>query len=65
MAVLEGARARGHDIAVGGTLYSDAMGTDGTYLGTFVGMVDHNATLIARALGGEAPEAGFQGKLTP
>jgi manganese/zinc/iron transport system substrate-binding protein len=26
-------------------------------------MLDHNATVVARALGGEAPERGMQGKL--
>ncbi len=62
-AVVEGARANGHNLRVGGKLYSDAMGEPGTYGGTFVGMVDHNVTLITRALGGEAPEAGFQNKL--
>jgi manganese/zinc/iron transport system substrate-binding protein len=63
-ALLEGARARGHSIEVGGELYSDAMGPPGTYEGTYIGMIDHNATVIARALGGEAPEKGMQGKLT-
>ena len=27
-------------------------------------MIDHNVTTIARALGGEAPEGGLNGKLT-
>jgi manganese/zinc/iron transport system substrate-binding protein len=39
------------------------MGPAGTYEGTYIGMIDHNVTLITRALGGEAPERGFQGKL--
>ncbi|MEO0511238.1 MAG: zinc ABC transporter substrate-binding protein [Verrucomicrobiota bacterium] len=63
-AVVEGCRSRGHDVVIGGTLFSDAMGADGTYEGTYLGMVDHNATLIARALGGQAPEKGLNGKLT-
>jgi len=63
-AVVEGAKARGHEVVVGGELMSDAMGEPGTYEGTYIGMVDHNATLIARSLGGEAPEKGFQGKLS-
>lgn len=63
-AVVEGAKARGHKIRIGGKLYSDAMGAAGSYRGTFVGMVDHNVTLITRALGGEAPESGLNGKLT-
>ncbi len=62
-ALLEGARARGHAVEIGGTLFSDAMGPEGSYEGTYIGMIDHNATLIARALGGVAPERGFQGKL--
>jgi manganese/zinc/iron transport system substrate-binding protein len=62
-ALVEGARARGHQVVVGGELYSDALGTPGTYEGTLIGMLDHNVTLIARALGGEAPQRGLNGKL--
>ena len=40
------------------------MGEAGTYEGTYLGMIDHNVTLITRALGGNAPEKGFQGKLS-
>lgn len=63
-ALVEGARARGHAVKIGGTLFSDAMGRPGTYEGTYIGMIDHNATVIARALGGEAPERGMQEKLS-
>lgn len=62
-ALVEGAAARGHRVAIGGSLYSDAMGEAGSYEGTWVGMIDHNVTLIARALGGTAPEKGMQGRL--
>lgn len=62
-ALIEGAAARGHDVAVGGTLYSDAMGPEDTYEGTWIGMIDHNVTTIARALGGQAPAAGHRGLL--
>lgn len=62
-ALVEGARARGHQVIVGGELYSDALGAPGTYEGTLIGMLDHNMTVIARALGGEAPERGLNGKL--
>jgi len=62
-ALISGARARGHTVTIGGELYSDAMGNPGTYEGTYIGMIDHNATLIAQALGGQAPPAGMQGKL--
>jgi manganese/zinc/iron transport system substrate-binding protein len=63
-ALLEGAKSRGHEVAIGGELFSDAMGKTGTYEGTYIGMIDHNATTIARALGGEAPEGGLNGKLS-
>lgn len=62
-ALVEGAAARGHTLAIGGTLFSDAMGAPGSYEGTYIGMIDHNATIIARALGGDAPPRGMQGKL--
>jgi manganese/zinc/iron transport system substrate-binding protein len=62
-ALIEGAAARGHGVAIGGELYSDAMGTEDTYEGTYIGMIDHNATTIARTLGGTAPERGMQGLL--
>jgi manganese/zinc/iron transport system substrate-binding protein len=63
-ALIEGAEARGHTITIGGTLFSDAMGPAGTYEGTYIGMLDHNATVISRALGGEAPLAGMSKQLT-
>lgn len=62
-ALIEGAAAAGHEVVIGGELFSDAMGQPGTYEGTYVGMIDSNATTIARALGGGAPEAGMQGLL--
>ncbi|NUQ64758.1 MAG: zinc ABC transporter substrate-binding protein [Pirellulales bacterium] len=62
-AVVEGAAQKGWEVAIGGQLFSDAMGRAGTYEGTYIGMIDHNATTIARSLGGEAPEKGFLGKL--
>ena len=63
-ALIEGAAARGHKVTIGGELFSDAMGKPGTYEGTYIGMIDHNVTFIARALGGTAPEKGMQGKLS-
>ncbi|QDT25255.1 metal ABC transporter solute-binding protein, Zn/Mn family [Gimesia panareensis] len=63
-ALIEGARAQGHQIVIGGELFSDAMGEPGTYEGTYIGMLDHNMTTVARALGGTAPEKGMQDKLT-
>jgi manganese/zinc/iron transport system substrate-binding protein len=63
-ALVEGAAAKGHEVQIGGELFSDAMGPAGTYEGTYLGMIDHNVTTIARALGGEAPAGGMQGKLS-
>lgn len=63
-ALVEGARARGHAVRIGGTLFSDAMGPAGQYEGTYIGMIDHNITTITRALGGQAPAAGMHGKLS-
>jgi len=63
-ALVEGSKSRQHDVTIGGTLFSDAMGKPGTYEGSYIGMIDHNATFIARALGGDAPETGMQGKLS-
>jgi len=62
-ALIEGAAAQGHTVAVGGELYSDAMGAAGTYEGTYLGMIDHNVTTIARALGGRAPARGMSDRL--
>ncbi len=63
-ALIEGAAAKGHKVVIGGELFSDAMGPAGTYEGTYIGMIDHNITLITRALGGTAPEKGLNGKLS-
>lgn len=63
-ALMEGARAQGREVTIGGALFSDAMGKRGSYEGTYVGMIDHNVTTIVRALGGKAPEQGMNGKLS-
>ncbi|WP_170370215.1 metal ABC transporter solute-binding protein, Zn/Mn family [Ruegeria arenilitoris] len=63
-ALIEGAAAKGHTVSVGGELYSDAMGESGTYEGTYIGMLDHNITVIARGLGADVPERGMSGKLS-
>lgn len=62
-AVLEGAASKGWSAEIGGQLFSDAMGPEGSYEGTYLGMLDHNATTITRALGGEAPPGGYRGRL--
>lgn len=62
-ALIEGAAAKGHAVTIGGELFSDAMGPDGTYEATWIGMIDHNVTTIAGALGAEVPPRGMDGRL--
>jgi manganese/zinc/iron transport system substrate-binding protein len=62
-ALIAGAADRGHEVAIGGALYSDAMGPPGSYEGTYIGMIDHNVTTIAQALGGTPPAGGLNGRL--
>ncbi|MBL9001265.1 MAG: zinc ABC transporter substrate-binding protein [Phycisphaerae bacterium] len=49
-ALVEGCRARGHEVVIGGELFSDAMGAPGTPEGTYEGMVRANVSLIVGAL---------------
>lgn len=49
-AVREAVRSRGLDVEIGGSLYSDAMGDEGTPDGTYVGMVRHNVNTIVEGL---------------
>ena len=49
-AVVEGAKQRGHDVKIGGELFSDALGEKGTEEGTFVGMYRHNVETIVKSL---------------
>jgi manganese/zinc/iron transport system substrate-binding protein len=48
--LLEGAKSRGHEVVIGGELFSDAMGRDGTPAGTYDGMIRHNVDTIVTAL---------------
>lgn len=49
-AVVEGCRKKGHDVKIGGSLYSDAMGPFGAFEGTYIGMVHSNVQTIVNAL---------------
>lgn len=49
-AVVEGTKKKGHTIDIGGELFSDAMGEDGTKEGTYIGMVRYNVDTIVSAL---------------
>jgi len=48
--LLEGCRASGHEVVIGGELFSDAPGPEGTPEGTYEGMIRHNVDTIANAL---------------
>ncbi|XOZ34768.1 metal ABC transporter solute-binding protein, Zn/Mn family [Halomonadaceae bacterium KBTZ08] len=50
--VVQGAANQGHDLAIGGELYSDAMGERGTEAGTYIGMLRSNTEAITKGLGG-------------
>jgi manganese/zinc/iron transport system substrate-binding protein len=53
-AMQEAVRARGFEVRIGGELFSDAMGNQGTPEGTYPGMVHHNIdTIVAALLGPE------------
>ncbi|MFG6159473.1 metal ABC transporter solute-binding protein, Zn/Mn family [Halomonas sp. 1390] len=52
-AVIDAAREKGHEVEIGGQLYSDAMGEAGTAGGTYIGMLHANTRHIVEALGGE------------
>ena len=52
-AVQEAVRSRGFEVAIGGSLFADAMGSAGTPEGTYVGMVRHNVDTITSALGAQ------------
>jgi manganese/zinc/iron transport system substrate-binding protein len=49
-AVQKAAQAQGCEVSIGGSLFSDAMGTEGTPEGTYIGMVRHNVNTIVAAL---------------
>lgn len=46
------ASSKGHEVKIGGSLYSDAMGDPGTPEGTYIGMFRHNIDTISSALNG-------------
>ena len=53
-AVQAAVRSRGHEVGIGGELFSDAMGNPGTPEGHYLGMVRHNVNTIVDALNGAA-----------
>ena len=49
-ALQEAVNSKGHDVKIGGTLYSDALGSAGTIEGTYIGMFEYNVNTIVNAL---------------
>lgn len=43
-------KSKGHDVTIGGELYSDALGNAGTIEGTYIGMFEYNVNTIVEAL---------------
>ena len=43
-------KSKGHEVKIGGELFSDALGSPNTPEGTYVGMYKHNVTTIVNAL---------------
>ncbi|MFT4697946.1 MAG: manganese/zinc/iron transport system substrate-binding protein [Flavobacteriaceae bacterium] len=42
--------SKGHEVSIGGSLYSDALGSKGTVEGSYIGMFRYNVTTIVNAL---------------
>jgi len=51
-AIVDGCAARGHEVRVGESLYSDSLGSAASDGATWAGMLRHNARAIAAGLGG-------------
>jgi manganese/zinc/iron transport system substrate-binding protein len=49
-AVVAGCKQRGHQVSIGGSLYSDALGSAESGGGTYIGMVKSNVNTIVKAL---------------
>ncbi|MBO1927844.1 zinc ABC transporter substrate-binding protein [Thiomicrorhabdus sp. 6S2-11] len=54
--LVKGVQAEGKKLVVGGELYSDAMGAQGSNAETYLGMVKHNVETIRKGLLGQAHE---------
>ncbi|MDB9754695.1 zinc ABC transporter substrate-binding protein [Winogradskyella sp.] len=49
-ALQEAVKSKGHNVTIGGTLFSDALGNEGTAEGTYLGMFRYNVKTIVSAL---------------
>ncbi len=52
-AIISDCKKRGNDISLGGTLFSDAMGEEGSPEGTYIGMLKHNVAIVVKGLSNE------------
>ena len=48
--IQESCHSKGNDVVIGGELFADALGPEGTPEATYTGMVSHNVNLIVEAL---------------
>ena len=53
-AVKAAVKSKGFDVKIGGVLFTDAMGNEGTPEGTYIGMIRYNIDTIVHALTGES-----------
>ena len=60
-AVKAAVKSKGFDVKIGGELFSDAMGNEGTPEGTYIGMVRHNIDTIVTALIGGTSTSSIMG----
>ena len=54
-AVVEGCKKKGHNVRIGGELYSDALGPKGSPAESFFGTVQHNVTTLVAGLAPQQP----------
>ena len=63
--LLEGAEQKGATVSIGGELYSDAMGANGSGADNYEGMMMHNFKTIVTALGGKTTMPDAAGSTSP
>ena len=54
-ALVAESQSMGHNVNIGGSLFSDSLGENGTAEGTYIGMLKANTKTITTALGGTVP----------
>lgn len=63
-AIIEGAQRKGHNVKLGGTLYSDSLAAPGSKAGTYIGMMRANTGTIVEALSASTQTAKSDLKAT-